>query len=282
MKRLQTKLSDQSETVRTDSKPLAEEMPSAEQPVPTTMKALQRSIARLMVRIRSAVLGQLMVWATKSVTAGLVDLRFSGQENIDEYIRQGRPVIFAGWHGHNFLTMCAYYAKVRNLRKGTIIVPESSNGLVMEYFGRRAGLHVTKVKSELGASQWARATVSMIKLVRGGYCALLSPDGPDGPAYTVKPGIAVISHQTKAVIIPASAAVKRGIKLRKRWDEHLVPMPFSEAVILFGDPIDTDPPDGVRPSAEELQKRIEAALTEGAIRARQLYREDRANEGGAR
>jgi lysophospholipid acyltransferase (LPLAT)-like uncharacterized protein len=228
----------------------------------------------------NSISGRLLVWATKLVKAGFIDLRLSGEEHVHASIRQGRPVIFAGWHGHNFLTMCSYYAYLQQHFKGaTIMVPESSNGLIMNYLASRIGFKVIKVKPELGPSQWARATVSMIKHIRGGCCALLSPDGPTGPAYEVKPGIAVIGQQTQAVVIPASAAARRGFKLQRRWDEHLIPLPFTKAVVHFGTPIDTNSAnaDDPAPSVEELQARIGAALTEGAAAAEAWCRGSSAN-----
>jgi len=221
------------------------------------------------LKAKAALAGSLLVWATKSMPR-LVDFRLSGEEHIHEAVGQGRPIIFAGWHGHNFLTMLSYYTHVRHRIKGTIMVPDSWNGMAMDRVGKGIDLAVIKVGAELGPSQWARATVSMIKLIRSGRCALLSPDGPEGPAYEVKPGIAVIGQQTKAVIIPASAAASRSVRLRSRWDEHLIPLPLSRAVVHFGAPIDTSPTDGPAPSAEELQERIKAALAEGAGKAEEL------------
>jgi lysophospholipid acyltransferase (LPLAT)-like uncharacterized protein len=224
-------------------------------------------------RLKSKVYGQLLAWATKCVSMGLVRIHVAGEELVLEYLSQGRPVIFAGWHGHNFLTMCGYYAVMSKHFKGaTIMVPESSNGLVLDYFGQQVGIHVIKVSSELGPSQWARATVSMIKRLRDGYCAMLSPDGPTGPAYQVKPGIAVIAMQSKGVIIPASTAGSRCFKLRSRWDAHLIPLPFSRAIVHLGTPIDTTDGEGPVLSTEQLQARIQAALEEGALTAAQLIR----------
>lgn len=230
------------------------------------------------VVMKAKLFGQLILWATR-FTAKAVNWRITGEEHIHECMRQGRPIIFAGWHGHNFLTMFSYYVHLRRYFKAAIMVPDNKYGMVLDHFGQRAHIQVIKVGAELGPSQWARATVSIIKLIRTGYFALLSPDGPTGPAYRVKPGIAVIAQQTKAVIIPASAASRRGVKLKRRWDEHLIPMPLARTVIHFGQPIDTHPANGPAPSSEELQERIEQALNEGARKAEELCRERRPAKG---
>lgn len=222
--------------------------------------------------LKTVLLGRLLLWATK-LASKLIRLELHGYHLVEKYIRQGRPIIFAGWHGHNFLTILSYFTKVRNLRKATIIVPDSENGRIMEYFGVRASLKVTRVNAALGPSQWARATITMIRHIKNGYFALLSPDGPDGPAYEVKPGIVYISQQTNAVIIPASAAAKRSIRLRNRWDEHLVPLPGSRVVVYFGTPIEPVNEDGQPIAAERLQQKIKRSLDEGAEIADQICRE---------
>lgn len=224
-------------------------------------------------RMQAVVFGQLLVWTTKLCAAGLLKVHTSGQEHIQEYIRRNRPIILAGWHGHNFIAMLTYYTRLRKLFKGAVImVPESKNGMVIDYFGKRTEFDVIKVKSRLGPSQWARATVAMIKFIRAGHCALLSPDGPSGPEHEVKPGVAVIAQQTKAVIITASAAARRGFQLKGRWDRHVIPIPFTRTLIYFSEPIDTAPSQGACPSTEELQERIKFNLTDGVVKAEKLCR----------
>lgn len=220
---------------------------------------------------KTVLYGRLLLWATK-VGKATIRWRISGEAHIHECMRQGRPIVFAGWHGHNYLTLLSYYAYMHKVFKAVILVPNSPNGRIMAYFGRKAGMTVIQVGEEMGTIQWARATVGVIKEVRNGACALLAPDGPEGPAYEVKPGVAVIGRQTNAVIIPTSAAAHPGFKLRKRWDEHIVPWPFSRAALVIGEPIDTTPEDGSEPSTEELQARIKAALDEGNRRAEALCR----------
>lgn len=226
-----------------------------------------------MSRWKTILNGTLLLWATK-LGKWTIRWRFSGMEKVDACIRQGRSIVFAGWHGHNYLTLLAYYVHVRKKIRAAVFVPNSPNGRIMKHFAERAHIDVIQVGEEMGPAQWARATVALIRQLRNGSaCALISPDGPEGPAYVAKPGVAVISQQAEAVIIPASATSRPGFKLRRRWDEHWVPLPFSRAVIHFGDPIDARPAHGPAPTAEELRLRVEEALLEGARKAEALARE---------
>lgn len=228
-----------------------------------------------MSRWKTALYGRLLLWATK-VGKATIRWRIHGEEHIEECMRQGRPIVFAGWHGDNYLTLLAYVVHMHKLFRAVIFVPNSPNGRIMAYFGRRVGLTVIQVGSEMGPIQWARATVETIKEVRKGAYALVSPDGPEGPNREVKPGIAVIGRQTGAVIIPTSASTNRGFRLRRRWDEHWVPWPFSRAVLYIGEPIDASPAEGPEPDVEALQAQVKTALDEASRRAEALSRSSKA------
>lgn len=65
---------------------------------------------------------------------------------------------------------------------------------------------------------------------------VMTPDGPKGPRYEVKPGIIMAAKQTKAAIVPFSWTATRFWQF-KTWDKLLLPKPFSKVLIHFGDPI---------------------------------------------
>ncbi|MGH7193990.1 MAG: hypothetical protein ACREJM_10725, partial [Candidatus Saccharimonadales bacterium] len=115
--------------------------------------------------------------------------------------------------------------------------------------------------------QWARGVVKMIMLLRQGYDAMVAADGPHGPALEAKAGAALIAQRAKGIIVPSTAACTRYIELRRRWDRHLVPVPFSRTLVHFGAPIDASPPFGPMPQLEDLQARIQVALEAGTAQA---------------
>jgi len=224
--------------------------------------------------------GRIMLWCTKAAGAGYLNLVTSGIEKVEACLKEGRHVIFAGWHGHNFICICVYVAIVHKYFKNCVImVPESREGRVMEDFARKVGLDVVKIEYEGDPSSVARAAVGIIRLIRNGSCALLAPDGPRGPHQEAKAGIAVIGQKARAMVIPSSAAASRSITLRWRWDKHLLPLPFSRAIVHFGEPIDCHPPNEPPLTTEELRGRIEAALVGGAEQAKLVCR-NRGPAGG--
>jgi lysophospholipid acyltransferase (LPLAT)-like uncharacterized protein len=66
---------------------------------------------------------------------------------------------------------------------------------------------------------------------------IVTPDGPRGPRYEMKPGIVVAAKETAAAIIPFSWSANRFWQL-KTWDKLILPKPFSTIKVTLGPPID--------------------------------------------
>lgn len=65
---------------------------------------------------------------------------------------------------------------------------------------------------------------------------IITPDGPRGPRYEVKPGIAVAAIETDATIIPFTWVSSKFWQL-KSWDRLMFPKPFSTLIVTFGNPL---------------------------------------------
>lgn len=65
---------------------------------------------------------------------------------------------------------------------------------------------------------------------------IITPDGPKGPRYVVKPGIALAAVETNAKIIPFTWSSSKFWQLNS-WDKLMFPKPFSTISITFGNPI---------------------------------------------
>lgn len=65
---------------------------------------------------------------------------------------------------------------------------------------------------------------------------LMTPDGPRGPQYKVKPGVALAAQLASAHVIPWTWTSTTCWKL-KTWDQLMLPKPFSTVKIKFGMPL---------------------------------------------
>lgn len=74
------------------------------------------------------------------------------------------------------------------------------------------------------------------QLKTGKEVMLITPDGPRGPPYVMKPGIVMAAKEAKAKIIPFSWNANRFWQL-STWDKMMIPKPFSKINVSFGDAI---------------------------------------------
>ena len=70
-----------------------------------------------------------------------------------------------------------------------------------------------------------------------GYDLGITPDGPTGPAHSVKRGVFFLAEKSGASIVPVGVAASRARHLSS-WDSFMIPMPFSRVVVAYGEPLD--------------------------------------------
>lgn len=87
---------------------------------------------------------------------------------------------------------------------------------------------------------------------------IITPDGPRGPCYEVKPGIAFAALETQAHIISVNWKAKNYWEL-KSWDKFRIPKPFTTLYVTFDiiDRFDQNPPL----SLQEVQSILKTKLS---------------------
>ena len=168
-------------------------------------------------------------WAMMSLWSSTVRIRFVDRDIPEGLRAQGRNIIYAFWHGRQFLLFYAY-------RNTGIVIPasESRDGEIQAGIIGRFGMGTVRGSSK---RKGAQALLGLVDALRSGKDIAIAVDGPRGPAYEVKQGITYIAGKLSIPIIPLSVAAKRAWVLEKIWDKYLLPVPFTECVILYGEPI---------------------------------------------
>jgi hypothetical protein len=190
-----------------------------------------------------------------------------GYAEIFKAKKQGRPMIFVGWHGHNFINLGVYLRMFGQDSQAVIMVRNDFGGRVLAHFARRSKIRVVFLGKDPNSFIWAKGVVKVIDLVKNGYDALLAVDGPKGPAYQVKPGAALMAKRSGAVLVPMVAASNRQINLVKRWDKHMIPLPGARTVVHFGPIIDPMEQLSLPRTTDELREKIAEALITGMHQA---------------
>ena len=69
---------------------------------------------------------------------------------------------------------------------------------------------------------------------------LITPDGPKGPRYKVKPGAVLAAKKADAPLVAFTWEATRYWEL-KTWDKFRLPKPFSTIKMILSEPIYLDP-----------------------------------------
>jgi hypothetical protein len=150
-----------------------------------------------------------------------------GLERRLELKARGVPFVYTMWHGRMFVPALA-------LRGQGIVTmaSRSKDGEIITRWMRKNGYLTVRGSTGKGG---ARALLQMIACVRDGHPAVMTVDGPRGPARVVAPGILPLARKTGAWILPVGSSSTRPVFLRS-WDRYLLPKPFSRCVVTYGKP----------------------------------------------
>lgn len=213
-----------------------------------------------MTIFRRWLIPSLVYWAYRILT---LTWRNTVVENdqVRERLKQGRPLIFAHWHGDE-LAMVQF---VRRYHIATM-TSTSSDGSLIDQVILRLGGATSRGSSTRGG---IGALKGLVRLLRSGYNASMAVDGPKGPIYQVKPGVFELARLAKADIVPVGMAASHSKVFHKAWNKAYLPKPFSRIAMVFGPLIESSElPKDVR--THSLANQLETALSDARHQAAKL------------
>jgi len=142
------------------------------------------------------------------------------------------PSIFINWHRYQpfLIPHHGTYGRFMLVSPAPPLFP-------IARFCRLCGLRIVFGTSRDRGKQ---ALDELAVLLADGRSITLAVDGPAGPAFEPKRGCVELSIRTGAAMVPVKYECRRGITMNWRWDRTLMPLPFDDIVVRYGDPI---PPD---------------------------------------
>jgi lysophospholipid acyltransferase (LPLAT)-like uncharacterized protein len=206
---------------------------------------------RILARIGAALLR--FVHATTRWTV-------QGAAHRDALQAEGVPVLAAFWHGRLFFA--PFWAPPE--RRTVAVMSSNHDGELMVLIAGGFGIDAIRGSStdprKPGRDKggWEAFAAAFGALKRGAVVAI-TPDGPRGPRMRAQPGVAALSIATGAPVMPIAFSTRRGW-LTRSWDSFLIPRPFDEGILIYGEPL-RPPPRGDAAAAEAYRIAIEAALT---------------------
>lgn len=182
----------------------------------------------------------------------------TGWENFEVIKAAGKLPIYSFWHDR--IIAGTYFFRER----GIIVL--SSSSFDSEYTARciqRLGFGIVKGSSSRGGTQ---ALVKMIRMMKSGFAMAFTIDGPRGPRYEAKSGPIVLAKKSGNPLMPFVIECEKFWTLNS-WDRLQIPIPFTKANLIVGEPIYVDPKTRDEDFEEkriELQKSLDDLVVRGA------------------
>jgi lysophospholipid acyltransferase (LPLAT)-like uncharacterized protein len=165
---------------------------------------------------------------------------------IESLQRQGRPAVYCVWH--NTIFYLVYILAPLGL---TAMISRSGDGEDTWWVMRRFGFKAARGSASDGATGAMR---EMLRVLARGESVIVTPDGPRGPRYELKPGVVALARRKGLPVVPIAYSAPRRWEFES-WDRMKLPKPFSRTVVWVGDPLDLAQDDDA-----SANRRVENAM----------------------
>ena len=136
--------------------------------------------------------------------------------------KRDEPVAMVLWHNRLFLA-AEFFRRFRRGKPAYALVSASNDGAWLTAFFSLVGLNTVRGSS----SNYGREAVhALIEVLRSGNDIGITPDGPRGPCYEVKPGGLIVTRRAQAPLLLLGFELESCWELRS-WDRFRIPKPFS-------------------------------------------------------
>ncbi len=155
---------------------------------------------------------------------------------VETFLKSHKPSIYAIWHGRMFPTP---FMRPRGHRVYAVISRNTDGNILAVFmkllgvYGIRGSSNFTKpgfVRKNRGGTQVIRQSIDVLN---AGHSIVVTPDGPRGPIYKIKPGFVKVAAATGKPIFPVAVSCNNAWVFRS-WDKFMLPKPFSTIKLVWG------------------------------------------------
>jgi lysophospholipid acyltransferase (LPLAT)-like uncharacterized protein len=219
-------------------------------------KKIKYILRRVKNRQATGLLPSLIYFAVRFLHATM-RIRTVGAEIPQVFHLRDEGIIIAFWHSRLLMVPFAYKG-----RCGYALVSGHGDGEIIANVLKSFQISLVRGSS---SKKGTKALMELVRLARKNCDLAIIPDGPRGPAETVKAGVAQLARLTGRPVVPLAFSSSNCKRFRS-WDRFLLPYPFSSCVFVWGEPL-------FYQGGEELEAfrlRIEHAIRETTFRADEL------------
>ncbi len=191
---------------------------------------LPDSSARTPAAKPSAIIHEISGWRRIALWPAALLLKWWGRslrfdvapEDLRHVTKRDGPVAFVVWHNRLFLTP-EIFRRYRGGRPLVALISASGDGAWLAAFFSLIGMRAARgSSSRLGRE----AATALVEAQRAGFDIGITPDGPRGPCYEMKPGVVIVPRRTSAPLLLIGGDFASTWRL-KSWDRFCLPKPFS-------------------------------------------------------
>lgn len=140
-----------------------------------------------------------------------------------------KPFIVAFWHGRLLMMPIV----VPDSTRVHVMISHHDDGEIIARTIKHWGQDSIRGSTTKGAGA---AVKLMMKVLKAGEIAVITPDGPRGPRMRTQEGVVRLAAMSGVPVFPISFSTTRG-KILGSWDRFLVAAPFSRGIVKWGDGI---------------------------------------------
>lgn len=172
-------------------------------------------------------------------------------------VRQ-EQVVFAIWHESNLVAAAAAY-RLRKQQEHVSFSTRRFRGIVMNNMLQGLGWGAVTLPDPGRESRSEATSVSraMARFGREGKSLVASCDGPLGPYRVAKPGVLILARESGVPVLPWAVAVRPRVRLTRRWDRQIVPLPFCRMRVDEAPLIRVGPRERIKPILSHLQAELD-------------------------
>ena len=176
-------------------------------------------------------------------------------------------VVIAFWHEFNLSCFLVAVARRHHLPHASFST-RGFRGVVISNLLRRSGADVRILTlPEEGDRSGARDfALRLARLSRARYSLVVTPDGPFGPARVAKPGALIVARESGLPIQPLAVSVRPALRLTRRWDRQLIPLPFSRVHVFAGERLTVGPRERLGARVPDLRRAMDEVTAQAERR----------------
>jgi lysophospholipid acyltransferase (LPLAT)-like uncharacterized protein len=212
---------------------------------------------------RLSVLARFLIWlGSIFVSLWCATLRYKVVDKAGFFTSSSsEPVIILFWHNRILALPVVFRRYYPKTRKGLLVLTSASrDGAYLSEFVRCFGMGSVRGSS---SRRGAQALLDLVRTLEDGFDLCITPDGPRGPRYSLRPGALMLAERCGAPLLPALVEYSRFWRF-KSWDGFAVPKPFA-TVTITALPFIKIGPSETEADFEEKRKEVETQMTENLV-----------------